>query len=126
MDFDALSPDRSCKNPVKTACIKQICCYCICCDQLKPDARRAVMNKKELCDKIRTLYPDIGECGIDVNVAYDDANDRWTVHLKKDKKELKTFLEPDDADLCMEGKQCMSLGIEINQLKDSIDRMPSQ
>ncbi|MEE4365099.1 MAG: hypothetical protein V2J08_14275 [Desulfotignum sp.] len=84
------------------------------------------MNKKELCDKIRTLYPDIGECGIDVNVAYDDANDRWTVHLKKDKKELKTFLEPDDADLCMEGKQCMSLGIEINQLKDSIDRMPSQ
>ncbi len=84
------------------------------------------MDKKDLCDKIRTLYPDIGECGIDVNVAYDDANDRWTVHLKKDKKELKTFLEPDDADLCMEGKQCMSLGIEINQLKDSIDRMPSQ
>ncbi len=82
------------------------------------------MNKKELCDKIRSLYPDIGECGIDVNVDYDDANDRWTVYLKKDKKELKTFLEPGDADLCMEGKQCVSLGIEINQLKDSIDRMP--
>ncbi|HKJ99412.1 MAG TPA: hypothetical protein VJ959_10855 [Desulfotignum sp.] len=82
------------------------------------------MNKKELCDKIRSLYPDIGKCGIDVNVDYDDANDRWTVYLKKDKKELKTFLEPGDADLCMEGKQCVSLGIEINQLKDSIDRMP--
>lgn len=82
------------------------------------------MNKKELCDKIRSLYPDIGECGIDVNVEYDDANDRWTVYLKKDNKELKTFLEPGDADLCMEGKQCVSLGIEINQLKDSIDRMP--
>lgn len=84
------------------------------------------MNKKELCDKIRTLYPDIGECGIDVNVEYDDTNDRWTVHLKKDKKELKTFLEPDDAGLCMEGKQCVSLGIEISQLKDSIQRMPLQ
>ncbi|MFO7912396.1 MAG: hypothetical protein R6V15_09580 [Desulfotignum sp.] len=82
------------------------------------------MNKKELCDKIRSLYPDVGECGIDVNVDYDDANDRWTVHLKKDQKELKTFLEPGDADLCMEGKQCVSLGIEINQLKDSIERMP--
>lgn len=82
------------------------------------------MNKKELCDKIRSLYPDVGECGIDVNVDYDDENDRWTVHLKKDKKELKTFLEPGDADLCMEGKQCVNLGIEINQLKDSIERMP--
>lgn len=82
------------------------------------------MNKKELCDKIRSLYPDVGECGIDVNVDYDDTNDRWKVYLKKDKKELKTFLEPGDADLCMKGKQCVSLGIEINQLKDSIDRMP--
>ncbi len=82
------------------------------------------MNKKELCDKIRSLYPDVGECGIDVNVDYDDANDRWKVYLKKDKKELKTFLEPGDADLCMKGKQCVSLGIEINQLKDSIERMP--
>ncbi len=82
------------------------------------------MNKNELCDKIRSLYPEIGECGIDVNVDYDDANDRWTVYLKKDKKELKTFLEPGDADLCIKGKQCVSLGIEINQLKDSIDRMP--
>ena len=84
------------------------------------------MDDKTLCDKIRTLYPDIGECGIDVNVAYDDANGRWTVDLNKEGKALKTFLEPDDAALCMEGKQCMSLGIEINQLKDSIKRMPLQ
>jgi hypothetical protein len=84
------------------------------------------MDKSQLCKKIRSLYPDIGECGIDLDVEYDNTNDRWTVNLKKDKKELKTFLEPDDASLCMEGKQCVSLGIEINQLKDSIDRMPLQ
>jgi hypothetical protein len=84
------------------------------------------MDKKQLCDKITSIYPDIGECGIDVDVNYDDTNERWTVNLKKDKKELKTFLEPGDADLCMEGKQCVSLAIEINQLKDSIDRMPSE
>lgn len=84
------------------------------------------MDNKTLCDKIRTLYPDIGKCGIDVNVAYDDANGRWTVDLSKEGKTLKTYLEPDDAALCMEGKQCMSLGIEINQLKDSIERMPLQ
>mgnify|MGYP006301787691 CR=1 FL=1 len=84
------------------------------------------MDKRELCDKIREIYPQIGECGIDIDVGYDKDNERWTVYLKKDEKSLKTFLEPDDARLCLEGKQCVSLGIEINQLKDSIDRMPLQ
>ncbi len=81
-------------------------------------------KKEDLCKKIQEIYPDIGECGIDVDVNYDDSEDTWVVNLKSDKKELKTFLEQKDADLCMEGKQCVSLGIEINQLKDSIERMP--
>lgn len=84
------------------------------------------MEKEDLCSKIIELYPDIGECGINVNVKYDDANDRWQVNLKKDNTEMKTFLEPSDAELCIEGKQCVSLGIEINQLKDTIERFPKQ
>ena len=75
---------------------------------------------KDLCQKIEQIYPDIGQCGIDMNVSYDDDNERWKVHLKKDNKSLDTFLEPGDAELCMEGKQCVSLGIEIRQLKDNI------
>ena len=82
------------------------------------------MDKAELCQKIREIYPDIGACGIDLDVAFDIKNDRWRVNLKRDQKELKTYLEPGDAELCMDGKQCLSLSIEINQLKDSIDRMP--
>jgi hypothetical protein len=77
-------------------------------------------NKKELCEKIRELYPDIGECGIDVDVDYDEAQKSWTVNLKKDQIQLKHFLEDQDADLCMGGKQCVSLGLEIAQLKDNI------
>ena len=83
-------------------------------------------NKKELCDKIKSIYPEIGECGIDVDVAYDEDMETWAVYLKKDNKSLKTYLEPGDADLCMEEKQCVSLGIEVNQLKDSIQRMPER
>ncbi len=77
-------------------------------------------DKNELCKKIERIYPDIGKCGIDFNVSYDDDNGRWKVHLKKDNKSLDTFLEPGDAELCMDGKQCLSLGIEISQLKDNI------
>jgi hypothetical protein len=80
-------------------------------------------DKKELCEKIRDLYPDIGECDIDVNVDYDEAQKSWTVNLKKDHIELKHFLEYKDADLCMGGKQCVSLGLEIAQLKDTIARI---
>ncbi len=36
-------------------------------------------DKKELCEKIRSIYPDIGECGIDVDVEYDEAKKAWTV-----------------------------------------------
>ncbi|GAB6145485.1 hypothetical protein [Desulfocicer niacini] len=78
------------------------------------------MNKKELCQKIEQVYPDIGKCGIDMDVAYDNDNSRWKVSLKKGNKSLETFLEPGDAELCMEGRQCVNLGIEISQLKDNI------
>ena len=82
-----------------------------------------MIEKGELCEKIRELYPDIGECGIDVNVDYDQDQKAWVVDLKKDRHQLKHFLEQADADLCMEGKQCVSLGLEIAQLKDNIKQL---
>lgn len=82
-----------------------------------------MINKKLICEKIKEIYPDIGECGIDVNVDYDESQKRWVVDLKKDHHELKTYLEPGDAEFCLEGKQCVSLGIEIAQLRGNIDRM---
>jgi len=82
-----------------------------------------MVDKKQICEKIKEIYPDIGECGIDVMVDYDEAQKRWVVDLKKDHHELKTFLEPRDAEVCLEGKQCVSLGIEIAQLRDNIKKL---
>ena len=42
-----------------------------------------MIDKNELCKKIRSIYPDIGECGIAVKVEYDQLNKRWVVDLKK-------------------------------------------
>jgi hypothetical protein len=77
-------------------------------------------DKKELCEKIRSVHPDIGQCGIDVDVEWDEAKKAWIVDMKKNEAELKTHLEPEDADGCMEGKQCVSLGLQIAQLKSNI------
>ena len=85
-----------------------------------------MIDKNELCEKIRSIYPDIGECGIDVNVEYDENNKRWVVDLKQGERELKTFLEDGDAENCLNGIQCVSLGVEIAQLKGNIERMPAR
>ena len=82
-----------------------------------------MIDKNELCEKIRKLYPNIGECGIDVNVDYDEEQQAWVVDLKKDHLKLKTFLEDGDAELCMLDKQCVSLGIEIAQLRDNLAQL---
>jgi hypothetical protein len=79
-----------------------------------------MIDRNELCEKIREIYPDIGECGIDVDVAYDETKKAWIVDLKKGRHELKTHLEPEDATACLDGKQCVSLGTQIGQLKENI------
>lgn len=81
-----------------------------------------MIDKNTICEKIREIYPDIGQCGIDVDVAFDDNQSRWVVDLKKDHHHLKTYLEQGDAELCLLGKQCIGLGVEIAQLRGNIER----
>ena len=78
-------------------------------------------SNQELCGKITKLYPEIGECGIDIDVLHDDKKKVWVVDLKKDGHELKHYLEYPDAYNCMEEEQCVSLGLEIAQLRKNIE-----
>lgn len=77
-------------------------------------------DKKELCEKIIELYPEIGQCGINVFVDYDQLKKVWIIDLKKGEHELSHHLELPDAEDCMAGRQCVSLGLEIAQLKKNI------
>lgn len=80
-------------------------------------------TKEELCEKIKAVFPEIGACGINLMVDYDENNKAWVVDLKKDNHELKTFLEESEAQECMDGKQCVSLGIQIGQLRQNIEQL---
>jgi hypothetical protein len=82
-------------------------------------------TKEELCDKILSIYPDIGSCDINVDVRWDEDSRSWIVNLKKDDQTLTTHLEPDDARNCMEGKECVHLGLQVAQLKNNIERRPT-
>jgi len=85
-----------------------------------------MIDQHELCQKIREIYPDIGICGADIEVAFDKSQQRWVVELKKDHLHLKTYLEDGDAELCLMGRQCVGLGIEIAQLRSTIERYPDK
>jgi hypothetical protein len=78
-------------------------------------------NKEELCKKITKIYPEIGECGIDIDVNFDDDKKTWVVELKKDSHNLKHYLDIPQAEDCMEGNKCVPLGLEIAQLKKNIE-----
>lgn len=77
-------------------------------------------DKQELCNKITELYPEIGQCGIDITVDWDDKKKVWVVNLTKENHELQHYLEEPEADDCMEKRQCVSLGLEIAQLIKNI------
>ena len=82
-----------------------------------------MLSKEEICKKITEIYPDIGVCDIDVKVDYDEKNKAWVVDLKKDDHELKTYLEDTEARDCLQGKQCVSLGLQIAQLRKTIEEL---
>jgi len=77
-------------------------------------------NNQELCQKITEMYPEIGECGIDIAVNFDSVKNAWVVDLQKDSHELKHYLDIPEVDECMGGNKCVSLGLEIAQLKRNI------
>ena len=64
-------------------------------------------DHKELCGKIKEVFPDIGECGIDLDVDYDEEKKAYVVNMKKGSRGTKTHLE-----------QCVGLGIQIAQFKE--------
>jgi hypothetical protein len=78
------------------------------------------ISKEELCEKIRNIYPDIGSCGIDIETKWDSETESWIVDLEKDGKQLTTHLEPKDAENCIEGQECVHLGMQIAQLKGNL------
>jgi hypothetical protein len=82
-----------------------------------------MIDKNTICQTIRGLYPDIGDCGIDLQVDYDKKNSAWVVELQRDGRKLKTYLENTDTDSCLLKENCIGLGIEIAQLQSNIDRL---
>ncbi len=80
-----------------------------------------MFGNKALCKKITQLYPEIGECGMDIDVTDDKEKKAGVVHLKKGAHALNHFFELMDADACMDGKRYVALSLERAQLRNNIE-----
>ena len=68
-----------------------------------------------LKDKIMEMYPEIAKNGISAGLDFDTTKNAYIVKFQKDRHELTTHLEKNDADECMDGIKCVYLGVQIGQ-----------
>ena len=78
-------------------------------------------RKEELAARLREIYPEINGHGIDLALEFDHEKDAWVVTFTKGAHRLRTHLEKKDADACMEGVQCVYLGVQIAQLMKNFE-----
>jgi hypothetical protein len=96
----------------------------LCCVVVKKMGAAIMITKQELCKKIEEVIPNAGVCGVDIDVEYDEKVKAWAVDLHQGHRHLRTFIETDEADNCIEGNSCIPLGMQIAQLKRNFD-LPS-
>ena len=68
-----------------------------------------------LKDKVLEMYPQIAKHGVVSSLVFDEDRKVYTLTLKKEHHELKTFIDPKDATACMDGRECVHLGIQIGE-----------
>jgi hypothetical protein len=72
-------------------------------------------DRIEICRRITEVLPELGVCGFDINVTHDDALKAWRVNYDDEGQRALTFLDDADVERCLEGNECLSLGLMIHQ-----------
>lgn len=65
---------------------------------------------------IHKFHPEIKQNNLDLNVNYDEAEDRYLIKLSKSGETVGAYLDQKDADDCLEGKKCVNLAVQVTQL----------
>jgi len=76
-----------------------------------------------LKDKIMEMYPEIGKNGIFIGLEYSTEKNAYIIDLKKNGAELKTHLDRKDADECMNGIKCVSLGMQVAEFISNFEEL---
>ncbi|MDI6853183.1 MAG: hypothetical protein QME75_06200 [Deltaproteobacteria bacterium] len=76
-----------------------------------------------LKEKILAFFPELAERGIELEVGFDAAADKYTVKLRKAGEEQGAYLEKQDAEECLAGKKCLNLTVLVTQLLTELEEI---
>jgi hypothetical protein len=65
--------------------------------------------------KVKEMFPDIDKYQMDCSLTFDEGKNAYIIKLTKGEHVLTTHLDKPDADACMEGKECVHLGVQMAQ-----------
>jgi hypothetical protein len=69
--------------------------------------------------KIMEMYPEIERYGIACSMIFDNEKKTYVFKLTHGPHELATYIDQADADACLEGKECIHLGIQVRQFLEN-------
>ncbi|MDH5202007.1 MAG: hypothetical protein OEZ31_09125 [Nitrospirota bacterium] len=76
---------------------------------------------EDLKKKLLEMYPEIKKHDISMGLDFSEAKNAYIIKFKKDVHELTTHLEKKDADDCMNGIECVYLGVQVSQFMKNFE-----
>jgi hypothetical protein len=65
---------------------------------------------------IREFHPEVDQEGMNLEVTWDAAGQRFALKLSQAGKETGAYLDQKDADECISGQRCLNLVVLVTQL----------
>ncbi len=72
-----------------------------------------------LKEKILEMYPEIPKLGVVSTLTFEEDKQAYVLKLHKGPHELSTYIDKLDADRCMDGHVCVSLGVQVRQFLEN-------
>ncbi|MGO9375107.1 MAG: hypothetical protein ACLQBD_23835 [Syntrophobacteraceae bacterium] len=88
---------------------------------VKKEENAMNVSPEMLDSRLRKMYPEIVKHDLSLSLTFDPGKDAWIIKLVKGKHELTTHLEKKDAEACLEGIQCIYLGVQISQFIENFE-----
>ncbi|MCF8039947.1 MAG: hypothetical protein K9K79_11590 [Desulfohalobiaceae bacterium] len=73
------------------------------------------IKKEDIAAKLKTIYPEINQFGLDMQLAFDTETNAWIATFHTGEHELSTHLEQADVENCLLGKECIHLGHQLGR-----------
>ena len=68
-------------------------------------------DKVEICREITEVLLQLGEYGRELKVSFDDRLQVWKVSYDQGGRHAMIFLEEEEVELCLSGKECLTRGV---------------